>query len=270
MKLYLDDNNTCYTMHEATGEMRCFEEFENNVKWVDSKPYVYGDIKFIDNEICPVHVLLNTSMIDEKWIYMNLKSYISKNDRVCILPFSFFDDTKNEQDWNKQYGPGMGIWYRSNQDVFYRYGISSSHITWVNYFTDSIEEMKNKIMNSSVLLLTGGAPDLMMKRIKEKKLKKVIKNYKGVMIGYSAGAMIQLDAYHISPDEDYPKFSYKTGLGCLSGFDVEVHFRKSKVQMESVEKVKNDKKIPVYGIYENGGMILEKEVICFGQVDLYE
>ena len=40
--------------------------------------------------------------------------------------------------------------------------------------------------------------------------------------------------------------------------------------MESVEKVKNDKKIPVYGIYENGGMILEKEVICFGQVDLYE
>ena len=107
MKLYLDDNNTCYTMHEATGEMRCFEEFENNVKWVDSKPYVYGDIKFIDNEICPVHVLLNTSMIDEKWIYMNLKSYISKNDRVCILPFSFFDDTKNEQDWNKQYGPGI-------------------------------------------------------------------------------------------------------------------------------------------------------------------
>ena len=129
--------------------------------------------------------------------------------------------------------------------------------------------MKNKIMNSSVLLLTGGAPDLMMKRIKEKKLKKVIKNYKGVMIGYSAGAMIQLDAYHISPDEDYPKFSYQIGLGCLSGFDVEVHFRKSKVQMESIEKVKNDKKIPVYGIYENGGMILEKEVICFGQVDCY-
>ena len=54
-------------------------------------------------------------------------------------------------------------------------------------------------------MLTGGAPDLMMKRIKEKKLKKLIKNYKGIMIGYSAGAMIQLDSYHISPDEDYPE-----------------------------------------------------------------
>lgn len=29
------------------------------------------------------------------------------------------------------------------------------------------------------------------------------------MIGYSAGAMIQLDLYHISPDEDYPKFRIK-------------------------------------------------------------
>ena len=41
---------------------------------------------------------------------MNLKSYISKNDRVCILPFSFFDDTKmsrigtNNMDLEWEYG----------------------------------------------------------------------------------------------------------------------------------------------------------------------
>ena len=266
MKLYVDENHVCHTMHEATNDMKCFEEFDNNVKWVDSKPYVYGDIKFIENKLCPVHVLLNTSMIDEKWIYMNLKSYITKYERVCVLAFSFFDDTKNG---NKQYAPGQGIWYRSNQDVFYKYGISEEQITWVNYFTDSIDEMKNKIINSSVLMLTGGAPDLMMKRIKEKKLKKLLKNYKGVMIGYSTGAMIQFDTYHISPDEDYSDFSYQNGLGCLSGFDVEVHFRKSKTQMESIQKVQADKEIPVYGIFENGGMIVENGIICFGNVDIY-
>lgn len=113
-----------------------------------------------------------------------------------------------------------------------------------------MDEMKEKILNSSILMLTGGAPDLMMKRIKEKKLKKLIKNYKGIMIGYSAGAMIQLDSYHISPDEDYPKFLYQTGLGCLSGFAIEPHFRRSKVQLQSIEKVKSEKQIPVYGIYE--------------------
>lgn len=270
MKLYLDSDHVCHTMHEASMDMICFEEFENNVKWIDDKPYVYGSVKEIETSIQPVHVLLNTSMIDEKWIYMNLRKYISKYDRVCVLPFSFFDDTKNVEDWNRQYAPGKGIWYRSNQDVFYKYGIPKENIVWVNYFEDSIETMRTKVLNSSVVLLTGGAPDLMMKRIKEKKLKKILKNYKGVMIGYSAGAMIQLDQYHISPDEDYPGFSYQQGLGCLSGFDMEVHFRKSRVQMQSIEKVQLEKNIPVYGIYEDGGIIISKDLTCFGRVDSFE
>ena len=33
MKLYIDQKNNVVTMHEATNEMKCFEEFEN------SKPY---------------------------------------------------------------------------------------------------------------------------------------------------------------------------------------------------------------------------------------
>ena len=82
MKLYIDENDKVVTMHEATSDMKYFEEFENR------KPYSFDGVKELENCIHPIHVLLNTSMIDEKWIYMNLKSYISKNDRVCILPFS--------------------------------------------------------------------------------------------------------------------------------------------------------------------------------------
>lgn len=88
MKLYIDQKNNVVTMHEASGDMKCFEEFEN------SKPYTFDTVKEVNGLENPVHILLNTSMIDEKWIYMNLKKYISKQDRVCILPFSFFDDTK--------------------------------------------------------------------------------------------------------------------------------------------------------------------------------
>ena len=245
MKLYIDENNKVVTIHEATSDMKCFEEFENR------KPYSFDGVKELENCIHPIHVLLNTSMIDEKWIYMNLKSYISKNDRVCILAFSFFNDTKNESDWNKQYAPGQGIWYRSNQDVFYKYGIGQEQIVWVNYFKDSMDEMKEKILNSSILM-------------------KLIKNYKGIMIGYSAGAMIQLDSYHISPDEDYPEFLYQTGLGCLSGFAIEPHFRRSNVQLQSIEKVKSEKQIPVYGIYEEGGMIIDSSIKCFGKIEKFE
>ena len=186
MKLYIDENNKVFTMHEATSDMKCFEEFENR------KPYSFVGVKELENCIHPIHVLLNTSMIDEKWIYMNLKSYISKNDRVCILPFSFFNDTKNESDWNKQYAPGQGIWYRSNQDVFYKYGIGKEQIVWVNYFKDSMDEMKEKILNSSILMLTGGAPDLMMKRIKEKKLKKL-----NVNVSLNMQKLVQMQPSHL-------------------------------------------------------------------------
>ena len=70
-------------------------------------------------------------------------------------------------------------------------------------------------------------------------------------------------------DEDYPEFSYQNGLGCLSGFDIEPHFRRSKIQMESIEKVKEEKGISIYGIYEDGGMIIDKGITCFGKIDLF-
>lgn len=35
MKLYIDENNKVVTMHEATSDMKCFEEFENR------KPYFF-------------------------------------------------------------------------------------------------------------------------------------------------------------------------------------------------------------------------------------
>lgn len=44
------------------------------------------------------HVLMNTSRLDEKWIYPILKKYIASDDHVCVLAFSFFKDVKNIQD----------------------------------------------------------------------------------------------------------------------------------------------------------------------------
>lgn len=78
MKLYIDQKNNVVTMHEASGDMKCFEEFEN------SKPYTFDTVKEVNGLENPVHILLNTSMIDEKWIYMNLKS-IFQNRIVFVF-----------------------------------------------------------------------------------------------------------------------------------------------------------------------------------------
>lgn len=217
-------------------------------------------------------VLMNTSMIDEKWCRPVFSKLLSADDQVCILAFSFFDDTKNLADWNKQYAPGQGIWYRANTDVFFAYGLSRENIHWINYFSDSIEEMKAAIANSNVLLLTGGAPDLMMKRIREKKLAGLLRRYQGLVIGYSAGAMVQLGDYHISPDEDYPTYSWQKGLGYWPQFDVEVHYRASRQQLEAIERTLQENPRPLYAIYEQGGMVVDASgnKSFFGKVDSFD
>lgn len=254
-----------------------FEENQVQVTWKTEKgirfPYVSGTLvhpkAYVERPT--THILMNTSEIDAKWCFPILRKYIHATDRVCVFAFSFFDDTKNSSDWNKQYAPGQGIWYRANTDVFFKYGIKKEQIVWVNYFQDSRQEIESKILNSSILLITGGAPDLMMKRIKEFRLKKLLKNYKGLMLGYSAGAMIQLDQYHITPDQDYLTFGYYSGLATLSGFSIEPHYQNSSNQKASIEQVLADKKHPVYAIGELGGLIVQDgNITCFGDVELFE
>jgi hypothetical protein len=219
-----------------------------------------------------VNILMNSSLIDENWSKKAVAPYIHASDRVCVLAFSFFDDTKNLADWNKQFQKGQGIWYRANTDVFFPFGIKESQIEWVNYFTDSIEQMKEKIARSDILMLPGGAPDLLMKRIKEKKLKPILNGYEGLIIGYSAGAMMQLDKYHITPDEDYPDYGWYTGMGWLSGFDVEVHYKGTPIQKRCIERAGKESGLPIYAIDEKGGLIVDtkKQIRCFGKVEIFE
>lgn len=209
-------------------------------------------------------ILLSDFNFDQNWAYPTLKKYLKKEDKVCICALTFFDDTKSIEDWNKQFKKGQGYFYRLYNDVFHKYGISN--IEWIQYYEDSYEQMKQKIENSTVLYIPGGAPDLFMKRIKECRLKKVIKNYKGTIIGVSAGAMVQLNQYHITPDDEYPEFKYLNGLGFISDFDIEVHYNASNHQKKYIQKVKDEKQLPVYGIYETGGIVCAEKMELFGKV----
>lgn len=213
-----------------------------------------------------INILLSDFSFDEKWAYENLKRILKKEDKVCICALTFFDDTKTIEDWNRQFKKGQGYYYRLYQDVFKRYGIHS--IEWIEYFNDSYQQMKEKIERSSVLYIPGGAPDLFMKRIRECRIKKVLKNYKGIVIGVSAGAMVQLDCFHITPDDEYSDFQYMNGLGYLQDFDIEVHYTGSNQQKKYIKKVIEEKQIPVFGIKEKGGMIIQNNQIeCFGQIE---
>lgn len=242
-------------------------------------PHIYGKIQPKDiREILEeptaeqVNVLLSTSMLDEKWIRPWMQKLISKTDRVCVVALSYFDDTKTEEDWNRQYAPGRGIYYPGNNDVFFPYGLKQEQITWICPWQDTPQEMEDKIRRASILMLCGGAPDLYMKRLRKLRLKKPLQQFCGLVIGYSAGAMIQLADYHISVDPDYDQFSWQKGLGLLRGLDVEVHFARRREQMEGIQNVLEQKAVPVYALYEDGALVCRngKPWQCFGSTELFE
>ena len=113
----------------------------------------------------------------------------------------------------------------------------------------------------------------MMERIIDFDLSATIKKHAGVIMGYSAGAVIQLAEYH-SPVyyREYPEFRYCKCLGFLDGFYLEVHYKGTPEQNESINRVLAEKNKKVYAfknaraalIFDNGEMRAVGEVLTFG------
>ena len=125
---------------------------------------------------------------------------------------------------------------------FASYGIPECNISFVNYFEDSEESAALKIANADIVYFLGGLPDRMMDRMKEFELYDVLMEHNGIVMGYSAGAVIQLSEYYLSSDNDYPKFQYYEGLPYLKNFYLEVHYEGTEIQNASIQRVVSDRR----------------------------
>lgn len=142
--------------------------------------------------------------------------------------------------------------------VFEQYGIPLSQIEWVNYYTVDRAALAEKIARSDVLYFCGGEPELLYQRLELLKLMEPLRCFDGIVMGDSAGAVIQLERYR-----------QQKGLGYLQGFDLEVHFTGEEAQKETIQRVLHAHGRPVYALYPNGALVVENgwihsigEVVC--------
>lgn len=219
-----------------------------------------------------VNLLLSLYNFDEDWCYETLKHIIKEEHNVLIIPFSYHDDWLNsEYDWDKTFNYKYGTHYKEIVTPFLAYGILESNISWINQFVDSIDLMKDKIKKSDIIFFTGGYPDLMMEKFKKYNLVKEIENYNGVIIGASAGAMVQIKEFHISPDSDYDDYSYNKGLNIIKDFDIEVHFENTEIQNICILRAIREKRKPVYSITNNGAVLVQDgEIITLGDAEKWD
>ena len=219
-----------------------------------------------------IHILLEGYNLSAPWLYKELKKYIKPFHKVAVVAFSFRDSqVKSLADWELLYGRENGKFYGGIVGGLAAYGIAEENITFIHYFADTKESAKNKIQCADIVYFLGGLPDKMMDRIKEFDLKDVLMKHKGIVMGYSAGAVIQLAEYHLSPDDDYPEFKYYEGLPYLNDFYLEVHYEGKDAQKAAIQKVLEERKKTVYATaIMKGAILVDNGIIkLLGDVEEY-
>lgn len=216
-----------------------------------------------------INILFDCPNVDD--FYDDLQGYFSPEQKVAVVAFSFYDNyVTDAASWERVYGKGVGRCYFETVDSLAAFGIREENVAFINYFTDTKEIAAEKIRNADIIYFTGGLPDRMMDRIREFDLYELLLNHEGIVMGYSAGAVIQLAEYHLSPDDDYPAFGYYEGIPYLDGFSLEVHYENKPWQDESVRRVVAEKNRPVYVLHTaKGGIVVDNgRIKTIGKVDL--
>lgn len=90
------------------------------------------------------------------------------------------------------------------------------------------------IKNASMIMLTGGDPYELKKMCENLNIIEALKNYDGVMMGYSAGAMFMSKYIIITPcSEEYPDFHIENGLN-LDGISIFPHNNTSEEEYPEI------------------------------------
>ena len=215
------------------------------------------------------NILLNYYNFDGEWARPHLEKIFANKPRVLILPLAYRESQATDKSsWLLIYGKG-GEKYDNILRPFLAYGYAEQDIDWLNPYDGS--NHLEQIAQAELLFFTGGMPEKAIARMNELGIVDAVIGFNGVVAGASAGAMLQLDAYHITPDEDYDCYGMWRGLGLVSGFDLEVHYLATEIQQECTERAVKDNGLPVYQMWHEGGLLIEDgKVTVMGQVEVVE
>ena len=207
-------------------------------------------------------ILLSDYEKGMKLVDKDLKKIIKDNYKAVIIAWTFPTEIDYETFNNK--------WFKKDERRYNKYvdslinlGLKEENITILNcYDKDNIPQFKRIIDDSDILVLTGGNPEMLYSKVvQETELLYNIKHYKGIIIGFSAGAELQLKRYFITAKNNYYKyFAFYDGFGVLDDpFYFDVHSINNKYYLNKLQKIANEKGKKVYAIYNDGAMIYNRE-----------
>ena len=204
-----------------------------------------------------------------------LKKIIKPSSKVLILPWTFPFEIDGDKLSNEFFKKGERR-YNKYLSSLLKLGINEDNITVGNCYTDSKEHLKELIKNTDILLLPGGNPEMMFKKVvHDTELLYDIKYFKGIIIGESAGTCLQQKRYFITAKNNYYKyFAFYDGFGVIDDpFYMDVHTINNKFYLDKLSKVAKETNKDVYAIYDDGVLIYNREnnkLETFGHVTKFD
>jgi peptidase E len=180
---------------------------------------------------------------------------VLKNKKTIVFSWAFpVEMTASELDEN---------WINPRK---YKYEIQLNSlgiydIKHVNCYKDSFSDIMKCINESGLIILMGGNPHMLKQKLNS--YRKAIKNFKGLIIGESAGALIFFDNYFITKQNSFiKKFEELEGFDNFKlDFLIDVH---SKWDEDYIKKIKSLAK----KYNKNIIMLDDDSVLFYGDMEL--
>ena len=147
----------------------------------------------------------------------NLKKMIKTDYKAVIIAWTFPTEL-DLKTFDDEWFPKGGRRYNKYVGSLLNLGLKEENITILNcYDKENFKNFKKIIQESDILVITGGNPEMLYSKVaQETELLYDIKHYKGIIIGFSAGADLQLKRYFITAKNNYYKyFAFYDGFGVL-------------------------------------------------------
>lgn len=193
----------------------------------------------------------------------------SPEDKILVVPVCTMERyVSNQEEWNAYFSP-EGILSQKILAELGQVGAVSHNINFYNYISkDAV-----RFSDYSCVILPGGDAPVGIQRLIAAGLDEQLKTYAGIIIGYSAGALLLFKRYFLSPNYYYKTFSICDGLGIISHkILIEVHFDRTSAMRDNIHYAIQQMGEPVIAIGNEGGIEFHPitgSVDAVGDVEFY-
>ena len=146
----------------------------------------------------------------------------------------------------------------------YLKSLGACSVDFVEY-SDSKEDVEEKISSANLVYLTGGLPSVLIERLKEKGIDRLLSSYSGIIVGRSAGALA-LCRRCITTVRSNCKVRIVNGLG-LTNLTLRVHY--TSENDDALLRFSKQEKI--YAVTQNSALVFDNGILeVLGEAYLFE